>query len=108
MLEIDDVILTPGDVCQAGHVDGFTDWIRKDHKKDECLIANDLVRWKKQTVISSTEGNTGPAAVGKSSLLKPKRERLLQIFNPKYRSKVFYSLSSHSILQRPSPSRLRL
>ena len=44
MLEIDDVILTPGDVCQTGHVDGFTDWIRKDHKKDECLIANDLVR----------------------------------------------------------------
>ena len=44
MLEIHDIILTPEDVCQTRrHVDQFADWMRKDHKKGECLRA-DLVR----------------------------------------------------------------
>ena len=45
MLEIDDVILILEGVSRTSrHTHKFTDWMRKDHKKDECLIANDLVR----------------------------------------------------------------
>ena len=45
MLEIDDVILTPEDVCRTSrHVNKFADWMRKDHKKGECSKANDLMR----------------------------------------------------------------
>ena len=44
MLKIDDVIFTLEDICQTSrHVDKFADWMRKDHKKGECLRA-DLVR----------------------------------------------------------------